>query len=125
MYNVHLVESRADAERCLTRTWSAEGQELRLAKISRRSVVAFGVSMMGRSLARWPLGGIAVLESFGRVVACCRLSLAVDGDAQCLTLERLVQQLVLSSRSLDVSGVKVTERSFGEVRKPKCQRRHD
>jgi hypothetical protein len=104
-------------KRSLTRTWSAEGQELRLAKISRRSVVAsaFGVSVMGRSLARWPLGGIAVLESFGRVVACCRLSLAVDGDAQCLSNERLVQQLVLSSRGLDVSGVKVTERSFGAV----------
>jgi hypothetical protein len=43
------------------------------------------------------------------------LSLAVDGDAQCLSNERLVQQLVLSSRGLDVSGVKVTERSFGAV----------
>ncbi len=56
-----------------------------------------------------------MLDSFGRVVACCRLSLAVDGDAQCLSLDRLVQQLVLSSRGLDVSGVKVTERSFGAV----------
>jgi hypothetical protein len=59
-------------KRSLTRTWSAEGQDLRLAKISRRSVVAsaFGVNMMGRSLARWPLGGIAVLESLLHAEPC-------------------------------------------------------
>jgi hypothetical protein len=58
---VHLIRSRRDVH--LTRTWSAEGQELKLAKISRRSVVAsaFGVNMMGRSVARGPLGGISVL----------------------------------------------------------------
>ena len=44
---------------------------------------------MGRSVARGPLGGIAVL---------C-----------------LVQPLVLSSRGLDVSGVDVTERSSRAV----------
>ena len=89
-------------KRSLTRTWSAEAQALKLAKIARRSVVAsaFGVNMMGRSVARGPFGGIA---------------LAVDCDTQRFSLECLVQPLVLSSRGLDVSGVDVTERSSGAV----------
>jgi hypothetical protein len=40
-----------------------------------------------------------------------RLSFAVDRDAQRCSLECLVQQLVLSSLGLDVSGVDVTELS--------------